>query len=434
MDKYLLEILKEVNTIIIPGLGALTITNKGTGEIMFMSYLKHDDGKLSAHIAQKDGLEENEAKNLIAKYVREITATLDKGESYDMFKFGSFIKDGDDIDFKNWAEGDDSKPEAKTEVEKPKKTPILEEVVTKEEPEKEEEKPKTEKKETPKETPAKEVSEKKSAPKEKEAESKPVAPVTPKVESPKETKADKPKEDASKKEATPIIPIIKEPSEKQPVETKELNILEKEERAATAAKLNKLKEEKAKKKPKKKRSAGFWMLMILLVLIVASITVGGIYYDDVKQHIPFLADVEEEKDNNAIEEMAETLGLDDEEDSNAEEEEVQEEEVVSDEEEITEEITEDPVEEQAVETPVETQNNYGSHDLPFHLIAGSFSSEANATRLVEKLKTEGFPAKVLPGGGMHMVSIKSYATAADAQAGRSEVSSVAPKAWVLERR
>ena len=174
--------------------------------------------------------------------------------------------------------------------------------------------------------------------------------------------------------------------------------------------------------------------MILLVLIVASITVGGIYYDDVKQHIPFLADVEEEKDNNAIEEMAETLGLDDEEDSNAEEEEVQEEEVVSDEEEITEEITEDPVEEQAVETPVETQNNYGSNDLPFHLIAGSFSSEANATRLVEKLKTQGFPAKVLPGGGMHMVNIKSYATAADAQAGRSEVSSVSPKAWVLERR
>ena len=54
MDKYLLEILKEVNTIIIPGLGALTITNKDTGEIMFMDYLKHDDGQLAEYIAQKE--------------------------------------------------------------------------------------------------------------------------------------------------------------------------------------------------------------------------------------------------------------------------------------------------------------------------------------------------------------------------------------------
>mgnify|MGYP000978719892 FL=1 len=102
MDKYLLEILKSVNTIIIPGLGALTITNHDTGEIMFMSYLKHDDGKLTQYIVENEGYEELEAKNIIAKYVREIQVTLDRGESYDMFQFGSFYKNGDDIDFKNW--------------------------------------------------------------------------------------------------------------------------------------------------------------------------------------------------------------------------------------------------------------------------------------------------------------------------------------------
>jgi hypothetical protein len=62
MDKYLLEILKDVNTIIIPGLGALTITNSDTGEIMFMGFLKHDDGQLSKYIAEKEGWDENEAK------------------------------------------------------------------------------------------------------------------------------------------------------------------------------------------------------------------------------------------------------------------------------------------------------------------------------------------------------------------------------------
>ena len=92
MDKYLLEILKQINTIIIPGLGALTITNAETGEIMFMSYLKHDDGKLAAHISEKEGIDENAAKNLIAKYVREIHAELDKGEEYTMYQFGAFIK------------------------------------------------------------------------------------------------------------------------------------------------------------------------------------------------------------------------------------------------------------------------------------------------------------------------------------------------------
>ncbi|MDP4797467.1 MAG: hypothetical protein NWR50_01260 [Crocinitomicaceae bacterium] len=44
MNQYLLSILKEVNTIIIPSIGALTITNAATGEIMFMPYLKFNGG------------------------------------------------------------------------------------------------------------------------------------------------------------------------------------------------------------------------------------------------------------------------------------------------------------------------------------------------------------------------------------------------------
>jgi nucleoid DNA-binding protein len=103
MNKYLLEILKESNTIIIPGLGALTITDKEKGEIMFMSYLKHDDGKLSGYIADKDGIDEADAKNLVAKYVREIQTSLDKGDSFDMFEFGTFTKNaGGDIEFTSW--------------------------------------------------------------------------------------------------------------------------------------------------------------------------------------------------------------------------------------------------------------------------------------------------------------------------------------------
>jgi hypothetical protein len=103
MDKYLLLLLKEVNTIIIPDLGALTIINHSTGEIMFMPYLKYDDGKLAAYISEKEGFELNESKNLISKYVRDVQAVLDRGESYDMFQFGTFLKDrSGDVIFRNW--------------------------------------------------------------------------------------------------------------------------------------------------------------------------------------------------------------------------------------------------------------------------------------------------------------------------------------------
>ncbi len=102
MDKYLLEILKQTNTIIIPGLGALTITNEDTGEIMFMPYLKHEDGNLAEYIAKNEGWEENDAKNLIAKYVRDIKAKLEKGEEYSMYQFGTFVMQNGDIEFVNW--------------------------------------------------------------------------------------------------------------------------------------------------------------------------------------------------------------------------------------------------------------------------------------------------------------------------------------------
>ncbi|MFM7681746.1 MAG: SPOR domain-containing protein [Bacteroidota bacterium] len=114
MDKYLLLLLKEVNTIIIPGLGALTITNAKTGEIMFMSYLKYDDGKLATYIAEKENWDLNDAKNLIAKYVREVLAVLDRGESYEMYGFGTFLKDKNgDLNFANW---DGNLPSERNEI------------------------------------------------------------------------------------------------------------------------------------------------------------------------------------------------------------------------------------------------------------------------------------------------------------------------------
>ncbi len=47
-------------------------------------------------------MSENDAKNLIAKFVREVLAELDKGEPYDMYQFGSFTKENNEVVFKQW--------------------------------------------------------------------------------------------------------------------------------------------------------------------------------------------------------------------------------------------------------------------------------------------------------------------------------------------
>ncbi|MFT5581772.1 MAG: hypothetical protein ACI9G9_001032, partial [Psychromonas sp.] len=46
MNKYFIQLFLEESTVIIPGFGALTMTDEKTGEIMFLPYLKFDDGKL----------------------------------------------------------------------------------------------------------------------------------------------------------------------------------------------------------------------------------------------------------------------------------------------------------------------------------------------------------------------------------------------------
>ncbi|MEJ6583108.1 MAG: SPOR domain-containing protein [Crocinitomicaceae bacterium] len=364
MDKYLLEILKSVNTIIIPGLGALTITNHDTGEIMFMSYLKHDDGKLAQYIVDHEGFEELDAKNLIAKYVREIQLTLDKGESYDMYQFGSFYKDGDDIDFKNW-----EKSSVKSETEEVEPTVIGEKI---------------------------EVQEK--------LEDEVIEEIVPPIIAEKVT------EPIIEKQEPIVVHLTEEKAEK------ELNILEKEERAATAAKLEKLKSEKDKTSDRKKKGVGFWMLITLIVLILAGGSYFGLNYDRLKQHIPFLADTSitdstEKKDKTLVKELEDEV-----------------EPTIESEPELEEPVNEVEEPEKVIETPPATYGN----DLPFHIIAGAFGSEANATRLGEKLKSEGYTVKVGPGRGMTLVSIKSFATKAEAQTGINKLLSVAPNAWIYE--
>lgn len=119
MEKYLQLLLKEVNTVIIPGLGTLTMTNQSTGETMFMSYLKYDDGKLSTYISQKEGCTDEEAKNMISETVQSILNTVEANKVFPIGSLGSFSKDKNgELQFVD-GEVVDSSP-IENEVEQPK--------------------------------------------------------------------------------------------------------------------------------------------------------------------------------------------------------------------------------------------------------------------------------------------------------------------------
>lgn len=103
MQNYLQQILNESNTIIIPGLGALTVTSTKTGDIYFMPFLNHDDGTLVKYISNNEGIELIAAKNTISNFVANIQSSLENGGNYEMEGFGRFLinKDGD-YDFQRW--------------------------------------------------------------------------------------------------------------------------------------------------------------------------------------------------------------------------------------------------------------------------------------------------------------------------------------------
>ena len=397
MDKYLLEILKEVNTIIIPGLGALTITDSDKGDIMFMPYLKHDDGELSKYIANKEGMEVNEATNLIAKYVREILNTLDKGESYDMFQFGSFAKDASgDIEFRSWEAGAAEETPAPVEpspLEAPEET--LEAIEETEE----------------------QVEETQAAEAEVENIYIPPADTTENVE--------EPQAEVEKIEPEPIEESLPEPEpQAEEPEARELNILEKEERAATQAKLDKLREEQNKPK-KKKRGVAFYLLIFIGVVVVAFSSYVIIDFEGASKMMPSLASAEKEEttDHSAIEEMKEMMG--EKEEANIKESEDLTADTLTSEASESEEIIEEPVFEEPIvkepikapeEVPVPTNSKTG-----YHIIVGSFGNPGNAERFAAKLRSEEGNASVIQENGLHKVSLGGYNTRDEAKSALSSM-------------
>lgn len=430
MNNYLLQLLREVKTLIIPGLGALTVTNESTGEILFMPYLKFDDGTLAKHIASKENMALNDATNMISKFVREVILELDKGNSYDMYQFGRFVKVDGEIAFEVWGTSNSNE---QTEA------PILQEPVI-EEPKQEEEKAPLSKTEASshKDEELKKVSTVAQPP----VEQKEVIP--PVIETPKIV-VETPKVDEPKVEAKIVPPVVEKPvtQKKEPIKKEQIV----KESVATD------------KKEKKKTSVFAYILWGLLVLILGSGTFIAIKFDSLKKDFPILADLAGENDD-AAKGSEDVKQLEDEPDVNidseTESEPIPEDQVQVVEDQLpAEKAAEEPKKvitpkkETPAPKPVVTvnkkpiskpkpQNTGGSSaafdgSKHFHVIAGSFGSEGNANKLAGKLQAKGFSeASVTMNNGMYRVSVKGFGTLNEATAEAANIQSSVPGAWVLK--
>ena len=441
MDKYLQEMLLDMNMIIIPGLGALSMVNRATGEIMFMPYLKHNDHVLAKHIAAKEGWEENDAANLIAKYVREIEAKLNVGESYDMYRFGSFKKDSSgDVNFESWM-GESSANEDVSIA-------PIEEVTVVESKESVEEKivlePVAEKEVEPIIEPTEEVipepvilREESAVVIMEEEEQRVLAVESDTIEAVEPVhilvEAEKP--------APEIIPVVIPEIEKEPivekVEEKTVQYTEEDQwkddldLPPITAKIERPKKpiiEKAKS-DKKKRKPAFYILTFLLVILIGGSVTVGVFYNQLKEHLPFVAQETSKETSKEIEKPSDKAA------NNVVEEEKEDAEPIVEEEPIIEEespVAEVPTEATNDSETIQTSTGSVNPAQPFHVIAGAFSDKSNADRFMDRLRESGNTNSEIIGkfDGLFIVSASSHQSMEEAQLARKRNSTIS-QSWIF---
>lgn len=444
MHKYIADYLKETNTLIIPKVGALTITNEKTGEMMFMPYLKHDDGKLAEFVALKDGIEFESAKEKVASFAQEITESLDRKGKYKLKGIGIFVQNKDgEVEFE--IKVDSEVEEAKKE--RPAVIPLVETT-----------EPIKDKKQTPAiETPVEEEISKEEA---EDISVQEISEDAPEYEAPEAIiYAEKPIIAAETfVEPNEVIREVEksETNEEEniaEVAGKELNILEKEELAKNQAKLDELKKESknakasiekenyqreiAKGKSKKeegkevskKKNSKMLLLIIMVVVFGAGSVLVGLNFNKIKQSIPFLAD-KEVTEKVKVPEVKKEENVETQEDVT----EATETEGITEEntEERATETVETPLQEEKVEPETKPTPVVTSSPGAYHIIVGTFTEEKNAINFATKLQGEGHSAQVVLGLGRHLVSVKSFDNKENAKSAVSEYHGVTKHAWVFK--
>lgn len=382
MDKFLIELLQLNNAVILPDFGSIVIANETTGEVMFNEYLKFNDGKLIALLVANSTMDAQDASNMVAKYIRDIQIQLDKGESYDIFGLGSFQKDKNGSIIFTGNLNSSNKKEAEIFM-GPSPTPPSENAGIEETPSGE-------------------------------------------VEEDFWEHNDSDEEEATEETDEPII----SETTTEIVEPAESTFAEETPQTTDHPKKEKATKQIKEKKEKKKRGILFWILIFFLLVLSAGGVFIGVKYEEVITYMGWDKFNDAEKVADVIDtQLAEETNTETDADTTA---------VLTEENTIlpneTEELTEAAIEAQIVEELIEQPTSIVSTDgKPFHLIGGSFSDESNAKNFTAELKAKGLPAHVVGQfNGRHMVSVKSFASRAEAMGEITAIQNEAPGAWLFK--
>lgn len=462
LEKHLHSILKEANTIIIPGFGALTITNHTHGEIMFMPYLKYDDGKLTTYIAEKEIISIEDAKTAIANEVAKIEQSLENNRNVSFRGFGSFSKNSTgEIEFTT---GNGAETESIiNEIVEEKKVEITPSSTI-------QENPPIEVKETVnsdeitenKEVDKSEIVTEEITPKKKSLFSrfnkesvKPIESVE--IETEKKVEIPEKSIELILENETPSIEVIVPESivEKSiPVE-KEIKIESpKQENSNTTENelvAEEIEQTETNVKPKKKRGFKFWFFLLLIFVILGGGAFVGLNYTKFKQYNPFIAKADKkdltqeqikkfesdktkpsEVDSAKTEEIIDSLAT-------PEAQEVIPETTV--EQEVVTEPTPEPT---PVSTAVPrkktvTKKTFKSSKTidsskSFYIILGTFSEKINAEGYIERLTLKGTASPILlERDSKFSVLLDSYSTKEEAIAQLPNARSISKNAWVFHK-
>lgn len=100
MEKYLIELLETNNRVIVPDLGAFIIRQQEPQELVFNDLLAFNDGMLTSHIKQQEGISMSKAQARIEEFVDQVKKVLTVGDIYYLENLGYLkMDDSSKIEF-----------------------------------------------------------------------------------------------------------------------------------------------------------------------------------------------------------------------------------------------------------------------------------------------------------------------------------------------
>ncbi len=391
--EYLIELLKQNKTVILPNIGAFSNNDNVKQPYLFNEFLKFNDGMVAKHISSKEGISMDAAGETVEKFTNELKEILAAGKEVVIPGIGTLHKKDGKTSLSHGtitsaAPATEKKPEPVVEK---KQEPIIEKKIE----------PVIEKKPEP-------IIEKKPEP----IIEKVVPPVLEKKTEPIIEKAippviEKKAEPVIEKKAEPVTPVVSE------------NPKTKKEKTKT--------DSPAKKKKSRKL---IWIVLILLLLGGGG-TAGYLYKDELMKMVGMdkdettadkkdeKKDKEDKKEEPIIETDTANLATDTTTTEANEEVPVEE---------VKEEVIK---EEPKTELPriVETGKS-GT----YYVIVGCFSMEPHANNMMEKVTAAGFsPINVGTFGSLIHIAAGSGTDLNSALQEYDKIKGSFPKAWIMGR-